>query len=112
MLACTFCGKPQTEVKKIIAGPGVYICDVCVELCVGIIAEVAEKPDAGVPRQSQPNPERLLEWLPAMAKTMRNVEADVARRVAQLRAAGFGWDRIAPALGIEETEAAGRSGPP
>ena len=38
-LTCSFCGKPQDEVKKLIAGPTVYICDECIELCNDIIDE-------------------------------------------------------------------------
>lgn len=41
-LKCTFCGKCQDEVKKLIAGPGVYICNECVVLCNDIISEVSE----------------------------------------------------------------------
>ena len=36
---CSFCGKTQEQVEKLIAGPGVYICDECIELCMGIIGE-------------------------------------------------------------------------
>ena len=39
---CSFCGKTQEQVDKLIAGPGVYICDECIELCMGIIDENAE----------------------------------------------------------------------
>ena len=38
-LKCSFCGKSQKQVIKLIAGPGVYICDECIELCVEIIDE-------------------------------------------------------------------------
>lgn len=38
-LYCSFCGKAKNEVEHLIAGPSVFICDECVELCVGIIAE-------------------------------------------------------------------------
>ena len=38
-LSCSFCGKSQEEVRKLIAGPTVYICDECIELCNEIIAE-------------------------------------------------------------------------
>ena len=38
-LNCNFCGKSQKEVKKLIAGPGVYICDECIELCTEIIQD-------------------------------------------------------------------------
>lgn len=41
-LSCSFCGKAQDEVKKLIAGPAVYICDECIELCKDIIAEEAK----------------------------------------------------------------------
>ncbi len=45
---CSFCGKSQESVKKIVAGPGVYICDECVDLCTSIIAaEVYEDEDVG-----------------------------------------------------------------
>ena len=36
---CSFCGKPQEDVRKIIAGPGVYICNECVDLCNNILEE-------------------------------------------------------------------------
>ncbi|MEK6779906.1 MAG: ClpX C4-type zinc finger protein, partial [Candidatus Deferrimicrobiota bacterium] len=42
LLVCSFCGKAQNEVRKLIAGPTVYICDECVELCNDIISEEAE----------------------------------------------------------------------
>ncbi len=38
-LYCSFCGKSQHEVRNLIAGPGVFICDECVELCMSIIRE-------------------------------------------------------------------------
>ena len=38
-LLCSFCGKSQRQVKKLIAGPGVYICDECIDLCNEIIEE-------------------------------------------------------------------------
>jgi hypothetical protein len=38
-LKCSFCGKNQDQVRKLIAGPGVYICDECIELCNEIIAD-------------------------------------------------------------------------
>jgi len=38
-LKCSFCGKAQDQVKRLVAGPGVYICDECIELCNEIIEE-------------------------------------------------------------------------
>ncbi len=55
-LLCSFCGKSQSEVKKLIAGPGVYICDECIELCNDIIAEEYEKEEAKQTRLAIPEP--------------------------------------------------------
>ena len=38
-LKCSFCGKTQEQVRRLVAGPGVYICDECIELCSEIIEE-------------------------------------------------------------------------
>ena len=38
-LKCSFCGKSQDQVRKLVAGPGVYICDECIELCTEIVEE-------------------------------------------------------------------------
>ena len=38
-LKCSFCGKTQEQVRKLVAGPGVYICDECIELCTEIVEE-------------------------------------------------------------------------
>ena len=47
-LVCTFCGKGQEDVRKLIAGPSVYICDECVDLCIDIIEEEVKADDAEV----------------------------------------------------------------
>ena len=44
LLKCSFCGKTQKQVKKLIAGPGVYICDECIGLCNEIIEEELTEP--------------------------------------------------------------------
>ncbi|MDX2500154.1 MAG: ClpX C4-type zinc finger protein, partial [Deltaproteobacteria bacterium] len=46
-LFCSFCGKNQSEVRKLIAGPAVYICDECIQLCSEIIEEESEKDSKG-----------------------------------------------------------------
>ena len=59
-LVCSFCGKSQKEVKKLIAGPTVYICDECIGLCNDIIAEEFESEKAGKKeRQHIPKPEEI-----------------------------------------------------
>ncbi len=58
-LCCSFCGKNQREVKKLIAGPTVYICDECIELCNDIIAEEGQKDTPSRSSQSIPKPAEI-----------------------------------------------------
>jgi ATP-dependent Clp protease ATP-binding subunit ClpX len=58
-LVCSFCGKSQREVKKLIAGPTVHICDECIELCNDIIAEEAEKEDLRAGATKIPKPAEI-----------------------------------------------------
>ena len=58
-LVCSFCGKSQDEVKKLIAGPSVYICDECIELCNEIIEEEYQKEDTGGAGISVPKPKEI-----------------------------------------------------
>ncbi|MCA1960467.1 MAG: ATP-dependent Clp protease ATP-binding subunit ClpX [Desulfomonile sp.] len=58
-LYCSFCGKSQDEVRKLIAGPTVYICDECIELCNEIIAEEYEKEELGRNRSKVPKPAEI-----------------------------------------------------
>lgn len=58
-LHCSFCGKSQREVKKLIAGPNVYICDECISLCNDIIAEEVEKEDILDTGGKVPNPKDI-----------------------------------------------------
>src|SRR5246500_5858912 len=58
-LTCSFCGKAQKEVKKLIAGPTVYICDECIGLCNDIIAEEIEKEEQSYGLTSVPKPAEI-----------------------------------------------------
>ena len=59
-LVCSFCGKSQKEVRKLIAGPTVYICDECIGLCNDIIAEEFEAEEAEEkPRERVPKPAEI-----------------------------------------------------
>ena len=62
VLSCSFCGKSQQQVRKLIAGPGVYICDECIDLCNEIIQQ--ELGEAG------PVPEPTDEDVEAAARTV------------------------------------------
>ena len=62
LLKCSFCGKSQKQVKKLIAGPGVYICDECIDLCNEIIEEeLAETSELGL--EELPKPHEIFDFL-------------------------------------------------
>src|SRR5215475_10564063 len=61
-LYCSFCGKSQQEVRKLIAGPTVFICDECIELCKDIIQE-ANKSSLTKSRDGIPNPKEICKVL-------------------------------------------------
>jgi ATP-dependent Clp protease ATP-binding subunit ClpX len=63
MLYCSFCGKSQNEVRKLVAGPTAYICDECIELCRCIVDEETDAPLLDEPRQSVPEPREIKAFL-------------------------------------------------
>jgi hypothetical protein len=61
VLRCSFCNKSQRDVRKLIAGPSVHICDECVDICLGIITEdVAEGRESALRRHSPPGERNCL----------------------------------------------------
>ena len=62
LLKCSFCGKSQKQVKKLIAGPGVYICDECIDLCNEIIEEELSE-GSEVSLDELPKPKEIFEFL-------------------------------------------------
>jgi ATP-dependent Clp protease ATP-binding subunit ClpX len=75
-LRCSFCGKSQEEVKKLIAGPAVYICDECIELCIEIIEEEYEK-EARTQRTGEfPTPAIIKAFLDGYV-----IEQDLAKKI-------------------------------
>jgi ATP-dependent Clp protease ATP-binding subunit ClpX len=61
-LKCSFCGKSQEQVRKLVAGPGVYICDECIELCNEIIEEeIGDESELG--KVELPKPQDIKEVL-------------------------------------------------
>ena len=63
-LYCSFCGKSQHEVRKLIAGPTVFICDECVELCMDIIKEEG-KGSINKAQEGVPTPQEICDSLDA-----------------------------------------------
>ncbi|RMG43725.1 MAG: ATP-dependent Clp protease ATP-binding subunit ClpX [Candidatus Dadabacteria bacterium] len=62
-LVCSFCNRTQEEVRKLIAGPSVYICDECIDLCNDIIAEEVEQEDGGFGQSNVPRPKEIKAFL-------------------------------------------------
>ena len=67
LLHCSFCGKSQNEVKKLIAGRGVYICDECIEVCINIVAdemaEINKTEGISSTGPNLPSPSKIKEFL-------------------------------------------------
>ena len=63
LLYCSFCGKSQHEVRKLIAGPSVFICDECVDLCNDIIREEVQEASGETSHEKLPTPLEINETL-------------------------------------------------
>lgn len=66
VLHCSFCGKSQNEVKKLVAGRGVYICDECIDVCINIVSEELhseKKSETGSFSENLPTPSKIKEFL-------------------------------------------------
>ena len=104
-MRCSFCGKLYTDVTKLIAGPGVYICDGCVNLCLDVLAEATEVAPPTLPECASISDDELLERIPFIASSAANIEAGLRDRVHELRDRGVSWARIGAALGITRQSA-------
>ena len=108
-LFCSFCGKSQHDVKKLIAGPAVFICGECVALCTRIIAEEEGKDaPAAQPKIEWPEDrptEIVLGLLKAQNKTHEEVAARLQRSIDILRKREVSWQQIGDALGISRQAA-------
>jgi len=77
LLKCSFCGKSQKQVKKLIAGPGVYICDECIDLCNEIIEEELAE-GAEVSLGELPKPKEIFDFLSAYVIGQDNAKKSLA----------------------------------
>jgi ClpX C4-type zinc finger len=101
-LCCSFCTKNQDAVAKLIAGPGVYICDECVSLC-GLILSEGLAPNLGS-WDEHPDDEMLASLARTQAAVLQ-ADAAVHDHVAVLRGRGISWTRIGEALGVSKQAA-------
>jgi hypothetical protein len=100
--ACSFCLKPNTEVRRLVAGPGVFICDGCVALC----AQLTDGPPSPAPQlaawEHAASVDEVLANLPRIAAAGAQVEQHLAGWVQRARAT---WARIGEALGMTRQSA-------
>lgn len=99
---CSFCNKDKDAVAKLIAGPGVYICNECVNLCDLILAEEQVRE---VGSWNELPDDDLLASLARVQAVVSQVDAAVHDRVAILRDRGVSWTRIGQALGVSKQAA-------
>ncbi len=101
-LCCSFCSKDKSAVAKLIAGPGVYICDECVDLCNQILVEQAAPGFGGW--HDRPD-EEVLANLTKMQTVVSQVDGALHGHVDLLRFRGISWTRIGEALGVSKQAA-------
>ena len=103
LLKCSFCGKSQKQVQQLIAGPAVYICDECVELCNEIIEERAAESGASVQQErfTLPKPREIFEFLEEYVVGQQSAKQSLAVAVYNH------YKRIAASKQIESADTAG-----
>lgn len=102
MLYCSFCRKNDEQIAKLIAGPAVFICDGCVELCNRILAA---KPVPQFPGLDSLSTDDLLKTLVPAADQLSKSENVLRQHVATLRKREVTWTRIGEALGVSRQAA-------
>jgi ClpX C4-type zinc finger len=103
--SCSFCLKPSTEVAKLVAGPGVYICDQCVDLCGQIISSPPSLPPELTSWEESLDLDGVLASLPRMAAAGAQVESNLSRFVRRARELGATWAAIGASLGMTRQSA-------
>lgn len=109
---CSFCLRPNTEVKVLVAGPAVFVCNECVDLCCQIISD---HPGEGEPRrlpwEQVDSLDVVLGHLPRVAVARAQVEESLNRWVGRARALGATWQQVGDALGMTRQSAWERFAP-
>jgi hypothetical protein len=105
---CSFCFKPNTSVERLVAGPAVYVCNECVDLCCQVIAATPEGPTSGatvMPWEHAHTAEAALAHLPNVARAQAQVEESLLGWVRRARQLGATWAQVGDALGITRQSA-------
>jgi hypothetical protein len=103
--SCSFCLKPKSEVAKLVAGPGVYICNECVDLCSQIISNPPSLPPGVTSWEENIDLDGVLTSLPRMAAAGAQVESNLAHWVRKARELGATWAAIGTSLGMTRQSA-------
>jgi len=105
---CSFCFKPNTQVDRLVAGPAVYVCNECVDLCCQVIAATPEGPVLGarmMPWEHARTVDAALAQLPNVARAQAQVEESLLGWVLRARELGATWAQVGDALGITRQSA-------
>lgn len=103
---CSFCGKPNTKIDKLVAGPGVYICNECTTLAMSIVdGSFASPTEPRVPFWESMTDGEMLSHIPRVAAHIDQAEADLRSWVRELRRRGVTWIKIGETLGITRQSA-------
>ena len=98
LLYCSFCGKSQHEVRKLIAGPSVFICDECVDLCNDIIREEVQEDSSDTGGERLPKPseikDTLDEYVIGQERAKKVLAVAVYNHYKRLRTSGKGRDEV------------------
>lgn len=107
VMHCSFCAKEDSAVAKMIAGPGVYICNECVTVCNTILHQdaVSPQPPPRLPMWEDMTDKQILAHIPRIARVASQVEGNLREWVRQLRHRGVTWERIGAALGMTRQSA-------
>ena len=105
---CSFCAKPHTDVERLIAGPGVYICNECVGACNTILDQARDagpNPPPRLPEWREMSDDQMLDHIPRIAATSSQVDKSLHAWIAELRHRGVTWTRIGAALDMTRQSA-------
>jgi hypothetical protein len=103
---CSFCGKSNTAVDKLVAGPGVQICNECIDLAKAIVEQYRGKSgELRLPVWESWSDQQMLDHIPRMAVVADQVETDLRAWVRELRRRKVTWSKIGVALGITRQSA-------
>jgi len=102
---CSFCQRPNTAVRALVSGPGVYICSECVSCCCGILDACPDETPAPIARNEDLSADEVMAILPSVAAAGRQAEVNLTEWVRRARALGVTWARIGETLGMARQSA-------